>query len=151
MREAVQALNGGDVTGRDVFVRGMLQETAITRRATYDTNMYDLMKAFADIQGRRVKVRAHVVRRQPVLALESARKSLKKIAPRLDDWARIQALEPPADEQEDTPRKSVVASYFAAALELTRDRAVDLRQDAPLSDLFLRRAQAEQAESEIMS
>jgi len=140
MRNASDEMIHLDITGRDVFLRGMPEQIQINKKTTYKASIYDLMKAFGNIQSRKSKVRSHVVRRQPVLALESARKSLKKIAPKLDDWAAIQGFEPPKDEPDDTPRKSVTASYFAAALELTRDRAVDLRQDAALSDVYVRRA-----------
>lgn len=140
MREATVEMNALDISGRDVFVRGMPEQIKVLKKTTYKANVYDLMKAFGDIQSRKGQKRSHVVRRQPVLALESARKSLKKIAPKLDDWAAIQGLKPPSDEPDETPKKSITASYFAAALELTRDRAVDLRQDAALSDVYVRRA-----------
>ncbi|WP_018996713.1 segregation and condensation protein A [Hirschia maritima] len=140
MRNASDEMSHLDITGRDVFLRGMTEQIQINKKTTYKASIYDLMKAFGNIQSRKSKIRSHVVRRQPVLALESARKSLKKIAPKLDDWAAIQGFEPPKDEPDETPRKSVTASYFAAALELTRDRAVDLRQDAALSDVYVRRA-----------
>ncbi|ACT59086.1 segregation and condensation protein A [Hirschia baltica] len=143
MRNASTELNALNITGRDVFVRGMPERVRINKKVTYDASIYDLMKAFGNIQSRKTRVRSHIVRRQPVLALESARKSLKKIVPQLDDWARIQGLSAPSGEPDETPRKSITASYFAAALELTRDRAVDMRQDAALSDVYVRRAQAE--------
>lgn len=138
LREAAIALNALDITGRDVFVRGMPEKIRIETKTKYKASIFDLMKAFGNIQTRKTRERSHIVRRQPVLALENARKSLKKIAPQLDDWAAIQGFEAPSDEPEETPRKSVTASYFAAALELTRDRAVDLRQDAAMSDVYIR-------------
>lgn len=140
MRGAVKALNEGDLTGRDVFVRGMPEQSKIIKQNTYDTSLYDLMGAFAGIQNRKSLKRKHVVHRQPVLALENARDELKAISKDLDDWKAIQSLPAPKEEPGETPRKSVVASFFAAALELTRDRAVDLRQDRPMSDVYVRRA-----------
>ena len=140
MRQASEDMNKLDITGRDVFVRGRPEQMQISKKNTYNASIYDLMKAFGNIQSRKATVRSHVVRRQPVLALESARKTLKKIAPKLDDWAAIQGFVPPSDEPDETPKSSITASYFAAALELTRDRAVDLRQDVALSDVYVRRA-----------
>ena len=72
--------------------------------------------------------------------MENARDELKTISKDWDDWKAIQSIPAPKEEPADTPRKSVVASFFAAALELTRDRAVDLRQDRPMSDVYVRRA-----------
>ncbi len=142
MREAATDLNALDVTGRDVFVRGIPERITVKKHTKYDASMFDLMKAFGDIQGRKTRTRSHIVHKQPVLALESARKSLKAIVPKLDDWATIHGFEAPKGEAEDTPKRSITASYFAAALELTRDREVDLRQDAAMSDVYVRRAQS---------
>ncbi len=139
MRQAIAALKLRDVTGRDVFVRGLPEQARVTRNRRCSTSLHDLMKAFGDIHARKSNKRSHVVYRQPVLALESARKTLKTLAPRLDDWQSISGLERPDGEPDDTPRKSILASYFAAALELTRDRAIDVRQDRPLSDVMVKR------------
>jgi segregation and condensation protein A len=43
------------------------------------------------------------------------------------------------EASKDAPRRSEVASFFSAALELTKDRAVELRQDQPFSDVYVRR------------
>ncbi len=145
MREAGRDLQALDITGRDVFVRGAPEQTRINRKTTYATSMYDLMKAFGDVTNRTHQKRSHVIRRQPVFALESARKTLKKMTPQLSDWVAIQTFRRPDDEPEETPLHSITASYFAAALELTRDRAVDLRQDSPLSDLYIKRAEINDA------
>jgi len=140
MREASADLQALDITGRDCFVRGAPEQSKITRRVIYDVSMFDLMQAFGKIQTRKTKVRSHVVKRQPVFALEEARKSLKKMAPKLVDWSSIKSLPPPDSDDDQTSQKSVTASYFAAALELTRDRAVDIRQDRPLADVYVKQA-----------
>ena len=140
MRKGGRALQTGDVTGRDVFVRGAPEKAKIVRKTSYKANTYDLMKAFGDIQVRRSKKRRHIVQRQPVLTLDTARKSLKQMTPQLDDWQSVQSLGKPEKEPEDTPVRSVLASYLSAALELTRDHAVEVRQDRPMSEVYIRRA-----------
>ena len=84
--------------------------------------------------------RSHIVRRQPVLSLENARKSLRKMAEDLKEWRSIRSFDLPEGEAVDTPGRSVTASYFTAALELAREHAVDLRQDSPQSDVLVRGA-----------
>ena len=143
MRDGMKQLQKGDVTGRDVFVRGEPQLATVIRKTRYNATLYDLMQAFGNIQSRRATPKRHVVQRQPVLALENARKSLKKLAPRLDDWATIRSLGRPEGEPDETPYRSIMASYLSAALELTRDHAMEVRQDRPMSDVYLRRAQDE--------
>ena len=143
MRDGMKQLQKGDVTGRDVFVRGEPQLATVIRKTRYNATLYDLMQAFGNIQSRRATPKRHVVQRQPVLALENARKSLKKLAPRLDDWSTIRSLGRPEGEPDETPYRSIMASYLSAALELTRDHAMEVRQDRPMSDVYLRRAQDE--------
>lgn len=143
MRAAARTLQGGDVLGRDVFVRGAPETAKVVVKTRYKASLYDLMTALGDIQSRRVRTRGHVVRRQPVLSLEDARKSLVRLAPELIDWTSVQRLERPEGEPEETPHRSVLASYLSAALELTRDRAVEVRQDRPMSDVYVRRAKDE--------
>ena len=140
MRSAIETLNQGDVTGRDVFVRGMPEQTKIIRHTRYDATIYDLMTAFSGIAERKANRRAHKVQRQPVLPLEDARKTLSALGPELEDWSAIHELERPPAESPETPKKSIVASYLSAALELTRDKKVELRQDHPMADVYVRRA-----------
>jgi segregation and condensation protein A len=144
MRHAVEDLYRGDIDGRDVFKRGAPQKAKVVRTPVWTTTLHDVLTAFGDINGRKYKVRAHVIRRQPVLPLESARRRLAALVKDMDEWCAVQSL-PAGGDAQDAPRRSVVASYFSAALELARDRAVDLRQDRPFSDLYVRRAGVKQA------
>jgi segregation and condensation protein A len=141
MRDAVKELQAGAVDGRDVFRRGDPQRPVILRKSIWQVSLYDLMKGFADINSRKVKLRTHVVKRQPVLALDTARRRLVALMPELEDWTAVQALQVKAEDAPDAPVKSIVASFFSAALELTRDRAIELRQDRLFSDLYVRKAQ----------
>jgi segregation and condensation protein A len=94
---------------------------------------------------RKVKLRTHVVKRQPVLALDTARRRLVQMMPGLIDWTSVQSMRVPADVAGDATQSSVTASFFSAALELTRDRAIELRQDRPFSDVYVRKTQMPKA------
>ncbi len=146
MRQAVEDLYRGDLDGRDVFRRGAPQKAKVVRTPVWTTTLHDMLHAFGDINSRKYKVRAHVIRKQPVLPLDSARRRLAALVREMDEWCAVQSLPVPAAEsgEQPLPRRSVVASYFSAALELARDRAVDLRQDRPFSDLYVRRAGVKQ-------
>ncbi|HVY87515.1 MAG TPA: ScpA family protein [Hyphomonadaceae bacterium] len=140
MRKAVNDLYAGHVDNRDVFRRGDPQLAKVIRKPIWTTSLHDILKAFGDINTRKVKLRAHVIKRQPVLPLDSARRHLAALAPELVEWASIQEMHANDEEAKDAPRRSEVASFFSAALELTKDRAVELRQDQPFSDVYVRRA-----------
>ncbi len=140
MRKAVDELYAGNLDGRDVFRRGDPQRPKIIRKSLWTTTLHDVLTAFGDINVRKVKQRAHVIARQPVLPLESARRTLVELAPHLEEWMAVQAIRANDEDAKDAPRRSEVASFFSAALELTRDRALELRQDQHFSDVYVRRA-----------
>ncbi len=142
MRGAAKDLFDGELDGRDVFRRGDPQLPSIITIPQWECSLHDLMKAFGDVNLRKHQMRKHVIRRQPVASLDGARKMLVELAKELDDWAAVQSLSMPEGEADDAPRRSVVASFFSAALELTRDGALDLRQDAQFADVYVRRARA---------
>jgi segregation and condensation protein A len=141
MRRAVNDLYEGNLDGRDVFPRGDPQLAKIIRKPLWTTSIHDILKAFGDINVRKVKVRTHVIARQPVVPLESARRKLEALVPDLIDWASIQLMHAEDEASKDAPRRSEVASFFSAALELTKNRAVDIRQDQLFSDVYVRKTQ----------
>jgi segregation and condensation protein A len=139
MRKAVDDLYRGNIDSRDVFRRGDPENAKIIRKPLWTTSLHDILKAFGDINVRKVKQRAHVIKRQPVVPLDTARRHLAALVPELIDWTSIQAMHAEDEASKDAPRRSEVASFFSAALELTKDRAVELRQDQPFSDVYVRR------------
>jgi segregation and condensation protein A len=145
MRRAAEHLKAGRIDGQDVFGRGMPEAPTILRTPVWTTTLHDLMKAFGDVNNRRHRVRKHVIRRQPVLPLDTARKRLSAMLPELEDWRAVHRIQPSAEEAASATARSVIASFFSAALELTRDRALELRQDVTFGDLYVRRARADKA------
>ena len=142
MRTAAKHLFDGEMDGRDVFRRGDPQLPSIIRVPLWECSLHDMMKAFGDVNLRKHQLRKHVIRKQPVASLDGARRMLVELAKELDDWAAVQSLTMPEGVAEDAPRRSVVASFFSAALELTRDGALDIRQDTQFADVYVRKARA---------
>ena len=96
-------------------------------------------EGFCAIRGRKEKQAPHRIENQYVLPLESARDNLRGLSARLTEWASLEDIRKQlTNVKEDVPPKSVTASVFSAALELTRDGDFDVRQDAHFSPLYLR-------------
>lgn len=144
MREAAKALMQRPLWGRDLFGCGAPQkatppETNGPVAAPFD--LYDLMRAYGDIVRKQARRRVHTIRPRPILALAEARKRLEAGLAELKDWTDLGAVTPDPQELPDTPpMTSAVASTFFAVLELSRDGALDLRQDEAFAALFLRRS-----------
>lgn len=139
MRQAGDELMAGPILGQRVFLKGAPEQPKIVKHVEYDTTLWHLMQAFGAIRGRRTKAAPHRIEKQFVLPLESARKELKTLGPRLRNWSsldeircQIHGLDP------DVPERSVTASVFSAALELARDGDVELKQDMHFAPLYLR-------------
>jgi segregation and condensation protein A len=139
MRKAVDQLNAGHIDGRDVFRRGLPEASKIVQQIQWQASLHDLLTGFADINIRKIKRRAHVVKRQPVLGLDLARKRLGQMIPQLTEWTAVQSMRAQPEDAPEAPRKSETASFFSAALELTKEDRVELRQDRAFADVLVRK------------
>ncbi len=136
MREAGQKLLARPQLGWDMFRRPNPEGLAEDRQAVYECSYYDLMSAYGAITARRSKS-VHVVRRRPVMALDEAIERLEHLLGRSIDWTEL-ARFLPADLADESYARSVLASSFVAALELTRQGKVSLSQGAAFAPILLR-------------
>jgi len=129
--------------GRDVFARGMPEPLRITRKSTYQADLYDLLKAYAQ-QRQRTAVRTWQVRQRTVWSLKEAREELERLLGMTCDWAPLDQL---LAEFLVGPelRKTALASGFTATLEMTREGALEIRQTKVFAPLLVRRRGAEAA------
>jgi segregation and condensation protein A len=143
MREAAAQLMTRKRLGRDVFARGMPEPLRITRKSTYQADLYDLLKAYAQ-QRQRTAVRTWQVRQRTVWSLKEARDELERLLGMTCDWAPLDQL---LAEFLVGPelRKTALASGFTATLEMTREGALEIRQAKLFAPLLLRRRSTEAA------
>lgn len=143
MRQSVRELEAGPVLGNVVFLRGEPVQPKIVKHTEYSASLYDLTTALGAIRDRKEKERPHRIEPPPVLALETARTTLRALREQLDQWASLEDIRTAmSDINPEVPGRSVTASVFSAALELTRDGEVDMRQDAHFAPIYLRRMAA---------
>ena len=143
MREAAAQLMTRKRLGRDVFARGMPEPLRITRKSTYQADLYDLLKAYAQ-QRQRTAVRTWQVRQRTVWSLKEAREELERLLGMTCDWAPLDQL---LAEFLVGPelRKTALASGFTATLEMTREGALEIRQAKLFAPLLVRRRSTEAA------
>jgi len=126
--------------GRDVFQRGDPEPIEVIRRPQWSATLYDLLSAYA-LQ-RQQHALAHVrVAKRDVWSLAEARDVLSRLIGGASDWSRL-------DEYllayvvEPSMIPTVLASSFAASLELAREGQIELHQQEPFAPLFLRQRAA---------
>lgn len=136
MREAGQKLLARPQLGWDMFRRPNPEGLAEEKRAVYDCSYYDLLAAYGALQAKRSRS-IHVVRRRPVMALDEAIERLEHLLGRSIDWTEL-ARFLPSDLADESYARSVLASSFVAALELTRQGKATLSQGAAFAPILLR-------------
>ncbi len=136
MRRAADSLTALPSLKRDVFPRGDPQAVKIVSHSRLEGDLYGLIEAYIS-QRRRVRDRTY----RPVAAacyrLDEARDRLRGLLPQLTEWQGLDGVAPEA-KPSGPPRASLVASTFAASLELVREGELEARQMDHFADLYLR-------------
>ena len=104
-------------------------------QGAYQTTLYDLLKAYGDLQGRQDRP-VYAIARRSVLALDEALERLSRMIGAALDWTEIGRFLP--DSEDPDFRRSALASTFVAALELARLGRASLVQTEPFGALHLK-------------
>ncbi|HLG84012.1 MAG TPA: ScpA family protein [Bradyrhizobium sp.] len=139
IREAANRLMNRPQLLRDIFPRGEPEQIAEIRHPKYTATLYDLLTAYAAQRQSRVLASVHLARRT-VWSLAEARASLERLIglPESQDWGCLDdyLLRYVA---EPSQRATVLASSFAAALELVREGELELNQTQAFAPIFFRK------------
>jgi len=140
IRQAAEQLLNRPQLGRNVFQRGQPEPIAEIKHPEWSATLYDLLSAYA---GRRqTKARSFVrVPKRTVWSLAEAREALERLIGQSMDWS-------PLDQYliaylvDPAMKATVLASSFAAALELIREGRMEAHQQGSFTPLYLRKRQA---------
>ena len=121
--------------GRDVFLRGAPEATRVVIRPKWEASLYDLLSAYADFRGRTMVSEVRVAARA-VWSLVEARDVLERLVGPLSDWIPMRRIVEMHPEPET--RATVVASTFAASLEMVREGFLELSQAEAFAPLMMR-------------
>ena len=136
MREAGINLMNRNRLGRDVFARGDPEPVVIDRQKMFSATLFDLLTAYAS-QRQRQSVSSVTISRREVWSLSDAREIITRLIGKLADWTPLDAFlhDYMVDPEE---RPGVIASSFAASLELVREGVLEIRQSDAFEPLYLR-------------
>ena len=136
MRNAANLLVNRNRLTRDIFARGMPEPVIVKKRSDFSATLYDLLTAYAAERQRR-SVSSVRIERRVVWSLQDARNVLFRLIGSMKDWTPLDAflmeylVEPEM-------RTSVLASSFAASLELVREGKLEIQQGETFAPLYLR-------------
>ncbi len=139
IRQVAEQLLNRPQLGRDVFDRGQPEPIAEIRHPQWSATIYDLLSAYA---GRRQTQARSFVRmpQRTVWSLAEAREALERLVGQSMDWS-------PLDQYliaylvDPSMAATVLASSFAAALELIREGRMEAHQQGSFTPLYLRKRQ----------
>jgi segregation and condensation protein A len=145
IRQVADQLLNRPQLGRDVFARGQPEPIAEIAKPEWSATLYDLLSAYAS--RRQTKARSFVrVAKRTVWSLAEAREALERLIGQSVDWSPIdQYLIAYLVEPSMIP--TVLASSFAAALELVREGRLEAHQQGSFTPLYLRKRQGAQGVS----
>ncbi len=136
MQTAGRRLMARPRLGQDFFLRGSPEGLAEVALPVWRLGLYEMLHAYA---GARRRAAAAVLTIEPSVfhSTDDALKRLLRFLGRVPEWRELTRFLPfePGGEQ---IRRSALAATFAAALELARDRRIELRQDNMFGPLYLR-------------
>lgn len=125
--------------GRDVFQRGQPEPIAEIKHPQWSATLYDLLSAYA--ARRQIQSRSVVrVPKRTVWSLADAREALERLVGQSMDWSPLDKYLVVYLVRPDMVA-TVLASSFAAALELIREGQMEAHQQGAFSPLYLRKKQ----------
>ncbi len=139
IRQVADQLLNRPQLGREVFSRGQPEPIAEVRRPQWSATLYDLLSAYA-VQRQKQATAVVRVPKRTVWSLAEAREALERFIGHGANWS-------PLDRYlieymvEPSLRATVLASSFAATLELVREGRLEMHQHAAFAPLYVRKRQ----------
>ncbi|MCB1531024.1 MAG: segregation/condensation protein A [Rhodospirillales bacterium] len=153
MREAADKLMARPRLGYSVFARGMPEGLGTSFQTHWQVSLYDLLKAYGDIQ-RRKEYGNYELPVFNIMSMEEAVDRMNKMLGNLprsgpySAWATLQSFLP-ENIRDSLYFRSSLASTLTAGLELAKQGRVEIRQDGAFRPIYLRTSNRPPAVDEI--
>lgn len=138
MRDAAGKLMRRSRLGIDVFAGGAPEGIKIIRTSQYEASLFELLKCYGEHKldmerGENLQILA-----VETYSMEAAYGRLTAMLPAMPEWESMARFLPP-EAGSGLYLRSVVATTFAASLELAREGKMQLRQFEPFGQIYVRR------------
>jgi segregation and condensation protein A len=136
MQQAGIRLMARPQLGRDVFRRGAPEGLPRVLVPVWDVSLYDMLKAYGEGRQRKEGSVLHIAAPE-LQSMDDALQRLGRMLGRVPEWRSLMTFLPHITGG-GLVWRSVVASTFAATLELARSGKIQLRQDVAFGPIYLR-------------
>jgi len=145
IRESSARLMSHDRLNRDVFARGMPEAVIVSKNATFDLSLYDLLRVYSDHKTRHAVADIRIHKRE-VYTLDQALERLNGMIGLAIDWTDLFEFLPEFNIKShmesnmgDDMGRSTKASLFTASLEMARSGKAEIVQKQAFGPLFIRK------------
>lgn len=139
MRDAGAKIMARPRLGRDFYRRGDPEKFSAIYKSVINVTLYDLLKGYGDQKRRSVDTTLHI---EPwdLYTVEDAFNRLLGLLGSVRDWRSLAKFLPPGmnDGDDGLARRSALASFFAASLEMARQGRMRISQAGPFEPIYLR-------------
>jgi segregation and condensation protein A len=140
-RAAAEQLVTRPQLNRDVFARGAPEPIRDIKHPEWTATLYDLLSAYAAQRQKHALARVRFARRT-VWSLADARAAVERLIGAAAEWSRLDEFLI-AYVVEPSQRATVLASSFAATLELVREGLAEMHQQGAFTPIYLRKRTAD--------
>ena len=123
--------------GTDIRLRGMAGGIRSTTNSKYAVSLYELLKSYSNHIMTKNFLSINIAK-LPVCTTEQAIEIIKKNIKSLNDWKEISELIPQRFKETKRLKRSGIAGFFSASLELTREGLISIMQKKNFGKLLIK-------------
>ena len=123
--------------GIEVKMRGMSEGIRLKRKSKYAVSLYELLKSYSNHVMKKNFLSINIPK-LPVCTTEQAIEIIKKNIKNLDEWKEIYELIPQKFKGSKKLKKTGVAGFFSASLELTKEGLINIMQKKSFDKILIK-------------
>jgi len=123
--------------GADIRARGMTGGIKLTSHSNFNVSLYELLKSYSSHIMKK-NFQSINIQKLPVCTTEHAIEIIKKNFKVLNDWKEISKLIPKKFRETKELKRSGMAGFFSASLELTKSGILTIMQKKSFDKLLIK-------------
>ena len=123
--------------GVDVRMRGISGGIRLKSNSRYAVSLYELLKSYSNHIMKKNFLSINIPK-LPICTTEQAIEIIKKNIKHLNDWKEIYDMIPDKFKKTKKIKKSGIAGFFSASLELTKEGLINIKQKKSFDKLLVK-------------
>ena len=123
--------------GIDVHMRGLSGGVRLKSNSRYAVSLYELLKSHSNHIMKKNFLSINIPK-LPICTTEQAIEIIKKNIKHLNDWKEIYDMIPDKFKKTKKLKKSGIAGFFSASLELTKEGLINIKQKKSFDKLLVK-------------